>query len=97
VFIDKYLEALGYTDLGDVQHGVPVDAGTFADYVVNVNGKAAIVIEAKKLGASLGPKRGRPGGRVLRELRCQVGCCDGRPLLQALRRSRRRSSRRAAD
>lgn len=54
VFIDKYLEALGYSSLGDVQHGLPVDAGTFADYVVRVNDAAVIVIEAKKLGASLG-------------------------------------------
>lgn len=56
VFIDRYLEALGYTTLGDVQYGFPVDAGMFADYVVRVNDAAAIVIEAKKLGAQLGAK-----------------------------------------
>jgi predicted type IV restriction endonuclease len=55
-FIDKYLEALGYTELGDIQRGSPVDSGNFPDYVLRVNGKAAIAIEAKKLGTSLGAK-----------------------------------------
>jgi predicted type IV restriction endonuclease len=55
-FIDKYLEALGYTELGDIQRGSPVDSGNFPDYVLSVNGKAAIAIEAKKLGAPLGAK-----------------------------------------
>jgi hypothetical protein len=56
-FIDKYLEALGYNELGDVQRGSPVESGNFPDYVLRVNGKAAIAIEAKKLGAPLGSKR----------------------------------------
>ena len=55
-FIDKYLEALGYTELGDIQRGAPVDAGNFPDYVLVVNGDSAIAIEAKKLGATLGAK-----------------------------------------
>jgi hypothetical protein len=55
-FIDRYLEALGYTELGDIQRGSPVDSGSFPDYVLRVNGKAAIAIEAKKLGAPLGAK-----------------------------------------
>jgi hypothetical protein len=55
-FIDKYLEALGYTELGDIQRGAPVDAGNFPDYVLRVNGKPAIAIEAKKLGTPLGAK-----------------------------------------
>jgi hypothetical protein len=55
-FIDKYLEALGYTELGDIQRGSPVESGNFPDYVLRVNGKAAIAIEAKKLGAQLGSK-----------------------------------------
>jgi hypothetical protein len=55
-FIDKYLEALGYTELGDVQRGSPVDSGNFPDYVLRVNGKAAIAIEAKKLGTPLAAK-----------------------------------------
>jgi hypothetical protein len=54
--LDRYLEALGYTELGDVQRGSPVESGNFPDYVLRVHGKAAIAIEAKKLGASLGPK-----------------------------------------
>lgn len=55
-FIDKYLEALGYTQLGDIQRGSPVDSGNFPDYVLRVHGNAAVAIEAKKLGAPLGPK-----------------------------------------
>jgi hypothetical protein len=55
-FIDKYLEALGYTELGDIQRGSPVDSGNFPDYVLRVNGRAAVAIEAKKLGAPLGAK-----------------------------------------
>ena len=56
VFIDKYLEALGYTEIDDVQRGSPVESGNVPDYVLHVNGKPAIAIEAKKLGAQLGPK-----------------------------------------
>ncbi len=56
VFIDKYLEALGYTEIDDVQRGSPVESGNFPDYVLHVNGEPAIAIEAKKLGAQLGPK-----------------------------------------
>jgi hypothetical protein len=55
-FIDKYLEALGYTEFGDIQRGSPVESGNFPDYVLRVNGRSAIAIEAKKLGAQLGPK-----------------------------------------
>jgi hypothetical protein len=55
-FIDKYLEALGYTELGDIQRGSPVDSGNFPDYVLRVNGQSAIAIEAKKLGAPLAAK-----------------------------------------
>jgi predicted type IV restriction endonuclease len=55
-FIDKYMEALGYMELGDIQRGSPVESGNFPDYVLFVNGKPAIAIEAKKLGAQLGTK-----------------------------------------
>jgi hypothetical protein len=55
-FIDRYIDALGYTELGDVQRGSPVESGNFPDYVLRVNGIAAIAIEAKKLGAPLGAK-----------------------------------------
>jgi hypothetical protein len=55
-FIDKYLEALGYTELGDIQRGAAVDSGTFPDYVLVVNEKGVVAIEAKKLGAQLGQK-----------------------------------------
>jgi predicted type IV restriction endonuclease len=55
-FIDRYLEALGYTEFGDIQRGSPVESGNFPDYVLRVNAKAAIAIEAKKLGAPLAGK-----------------------------------------
>ncbi len=34
----------------------PVESGNFPDHVLRVNGKPAIAIEAKKLGAQLGTK-----------------------------------------
>jgi predicted type IV restriction endonuclease len=55
-FIDKYLEALGYSEIDDVQRGSPVESGNFPDYVLRVGGGPAIAIEAKKLGAQLGAK-----------------------------------------
>lgn len=55
-FIDKYLEALGYSELGDIQRGSPVESGNFPDYVLRVNERPAIAIEAKKLGAQLGSR-----------------------------------------
>jgi predicted type IV restriction endonuclease len=42
--------------LGDIRRGSPVDSGNFPDYVLCVNGRPAIAIEAKKLGAPLGAK-----------------------------------------
>lgn len=55
-FIDKYLEALGYTELGDVEREAVVDSGTYPDYVLIVNDKRIVAIEAKRLWAQLGPK-----------------------------------------
>jgi hypothetical protein len=55
-FIDKYLEALGYTEFGDVQREAVVDSGAYPDYVLIVNDKRMVAIEAKRLGAQLGPK-----------------------------------------
>jgi hypothetical protein len=46
-FIDKYLEVLGYTELGDIQRGSPVDSGNFPDYVLRIKGSPAVAIEAK--------------------------------------------------
>jgi hypothetical protein len=56
VFINKYLDALGYTEIGDVDYGVHVDSGDVADYVLQPGGQRAMVVEAKKLGAPLGAK-----------------------------------------
>jgi hypothetical protein len=53
LFIDPMLRALGYKSFEDVDYGVQVESKDFADYVLNVNGKAAIVVEAKRLGAKL--------------------------------------------
>jgi predicted type IV restriction endonuclease len=55
-FIDKSLSALGYREIEDIQHGVPVESGNFADYVLKVKGKPVIVVEAKKLGSELKSK-----------------------------------------
>jgi len=55
-FIDKYLDALGYTELGDIQREAVVDSGSYPDYVLIVNDKPMVAIEAKRLGAQLGLK-----------------------------------------
>jgi hypothetical protein len=54
MFIDPTLQALGYSGFEDVDYGVQVESKDVADYVLNVNGKPAIVVEAKRLGAKLG-------------------------------------------
>lgn len=54
MFINPTLQALGYTEFEDVDYGVQVESKDVADYVLNVNGKPAIVVEAKRLGAKLG-------------------------------------------
>jgi hypothetical protein len=56
MFINPLLHALGYVDFEDVDYGVQVESKDFADYVLNVQGKPAIVVEAKRLGAALGAK-----------------------------------------
>jgi predicted type IV restriction endonuclease len=56
VFIDRYLEALGYTEIEDIQRGSPVESGNFPDYVLRVNKNPVIAIEAKKLGAPIASK-----------------------------------------
>jgi hypothetical protein len=53
-FIDRYLAALGYSEFEDVDYGVQVESGDFADYVLRSQGKPAMVVEAKKLNAPLG-------------------------------------------
>jgi predicted type IV restriction endonuclease len=55
-FIDKYLTALGYTDFADIEYGVRVESGDLADYVLLAQGRPAVVVEAKRLGAPLGAK-----------------------------------------
>jgi hypothetical protein len=54
MFIDPTLQALGYTELGDVDYGVTVESKDVADYVLNVDGAPAIVVEAKRLDTKLG-------------------------------------------
>lgn len=54
-FINRLLEALGYTEFNDIEYGVPVDSGDFTDYVLCVGQRVACV-EAKRLDAPLGAK-----------------------------------------
>lgn len=54
LFINRYLQALGYTDFDDIDFGVQVESKDYADYVLSADGKAAMVVEAKRLGAELG-------------------------------------------
>jgi type I restriction and modification enzyme subunit R-like protein len=53
LFIDPVLQALGYREFEDIDYGVQVQSKDFADYVLNVKGKPAIVVEAKRFGTKL--------------------------------------------
>jgi hypothetical protein len=55
-FIDKILDALGYSDFDEIEHGSSQASGTFPDYILRAGGKRAIAVEAKRLGAALGEK-----------------------------------------
>jgi predicted type IV restriction endonuclease len=55
-FIDKMLDALGYSDFDDLEHGSSQASGTFPDYILRANGKRAMAVEAKRLGAALAEK-----------------------------------------
>jgi predicted type IV restriction endonuclease len=55
-FIDKILDALGYSDFDDVEHGSAQSSGTFSDYVLRAAGERVMAVEAKRLGATLGDK-----------------------------------------
>lgn len=55
-FIDKLLDALGYNDFDDVDHGSAQTSGTFPDYVLRAGGQRVMAVEAKRLGAPLGEK-----------------------------------------
>jgi predicted type IV restriction endonuclease len=55
-FIDKWLEALGYSDFDDIEHGSLVASGDFPDYVVRSGGHHVMAIEAKRIGYGLGAK-----------------------------------------
>ncbi len=53
-FIDPLLRALGYRDIGDLQHEFYVkDTKEYLDYMLLVNGKPRIAVEAKALGKNL--------------------------------------------
>jgi Type I restriction enzyme R protein N terminus (HSDR_N) len=53
LFIDPMLQALGYTGFEDIDYGVKVETKDVADYVLNVEGEPAIVVEAKRLDTKL--------------------------------------------
>lgn len=55
-FIDKCFDALGYSDIDDIEHGAVVQTGDFPDYVLRSDGKPVIAVEAKKFEHGLGPK-----------------------------------------
>lgn len=55
-FIDKVLDALGYTGFDDITHGGVVASGNFPDYVLHAGGRRVAAVEAKKLGHTLGPR-----------------------------------------
>jgi predicted type IV restriction endonuclease len=55
-FIDRYLDALGYTNFDDIEHGSAVQSGDYPDYVLRSAGKPVMAVEAKKIGQPLGPK-----------------------------------------
>ena len=57
MFINKAVEALGYSELGDVEYGVQVESKDFADYVLSAGGDRVLVVEAKKLGSPLGSEQ----------------------------------------
>lgn len=88
-FINRYLEALGYTEFEDIDYGAPVDSGDFADYVLRVNGEPVTCVEAKKLGAPLG-EGGCAGRQVQLGAGRPVGGADGRPLRKGVRPARAR-------
>lgn len=53
-FIDPLLRALGYKDIADLQHEYYIkDTKDFLDYVLLVEGKPRIAVEAKALGRNL--------------------------------------------
>lgn len=54
--ITPLLKSLGYDGVEDIGFNVSIPPKGFADYVLNVKGDSVAVVEAKKLGASLGPQ-----------------------------------------
>lgn len=54
LFIDPTLRALGYTEFDDIDYGVTVESKDVADYVLNLAGEPAIVVEAKRVDTKLG-------------------------------------------
>lgn len=55
-FIDRILDALGYTEFEDLEHGSGQASGTFPDYILRTGGQRVMAVEAKRLGAPLGEK-----------------------------------------
>jgi predicted type IV restriction endonuclease len=55
-FIDKWLDALGYSDFDDLEHGSAVASGDFPDYILRSSGVRVAAVEAKRIGHPLGAK-----------------------------------------
>lgn len=61
LLLNKYFDALGYSGLADIQYGETAQSGNTPDYVLRVDGRPAIAVEAKALGIAL---RDREAGQV---------------------------------
>ena len=58
-FIDPLIRALGYQEIGDVQHELYLTpAKQFLDYLLFLDGNARIAVEAKALDAAVGDANG---------------------------------------
>jgi len=58
-FIDPLIRALGYQEIGDVQHELFLTpAKQFLDYLLFLDGKARIAVEAKALDVAVGDANG---------------------------------------
>lgn len=59
LFIDKYVDYLGYKGMADLELEHPVkDRGKFIDYVLKIGGELAIALEAKPLNVPLSDEVG---------------------------------------
>jgi hypothetical protein len=93
-FLDKYFDALGYTEFDDIEHGSVVQSGDFPDYVLRSERQAGDCRGGEEDGPRPRPQGGRSAGAVLLGAGPQVGHPDQRPRVAGVRRAcNRRASR----